>query len=846
MLFFEIKKLFKKKTIPFVIISSIIMGLFINLYSKEVNIEKKHSFFVDDDSYYIATKYIIKDLEKKDMSLDKFVIRLDNINSYYDKEIEIKNNPNIYLSKNQAMDLQKERYEQLKFLDKYIKDNNIVMDDKDKVIYDWSLFEHEYAIKENILARSTKISNVSSNFSRVIIYNSDILFGIIPIILMGILCHDLISGEIDEGQINLLFTQTYSKSRIFIAKLLSIFIMFFLYGILAISFTFLFSFLFGSEIGGFKEIYPIYLNKSSWTFISADKLFFKILFYYLINASFFSIVFLLISKHSNSKFESFSKIFAFILIANLLTKNIDILKIAINPFYLINYMNNVTGYLNIDFDLVGNYSFNIISKRKEIFIYGILLLTFFLIIIDQLLDYKIKSTNKLSFYKSLDKFDFEMKKIIFNKSTYTYLFTCVIFMISILSIFVYKDRKIVTSYTNEKGILKTYKDIYEASLLREKKLKEKFIADNKTLSEKDLKKSLDDFLEPLRNSLEKEKFNYENLYQQIKAFNKKDARTYYDKKSDEIRNLSYTNTGYSPIYLRGDVSKTTKAIHQLTYEEASKKSDTPILNFGRMHSEYDEFQNIEMRNKIVDEASYKSHSGCFFLYRIFNDKYFDIIILIVISLVSFSAYTSDKESNKGIYLIFTQPLEKSRYYLKRIIFNLMTAYILTLLIIILGFLMGSIFEGVGDVNFPIAIHKLLIHNPDQISIFGVLESIYLIPIWKYLLKLFIIICIELMFLGSLMQLISVFIINKKEQLATIFLIGLGSILLEKLLKFNFIKIINPFNYLKATFLANNGLMIIKNNSITNFTNGLIILTIWSLLFIVLGMRFIKNHPQKTY
>lgn len=848
MLSFELKKLWKKKTILFIIITSFFMSVFVNYKSNVSNIEDKHPVFLnDEDAHSISILKVYEDVSSKGKDLTSFIMNMEQENDYYvisgdlrfDKRINV-------LSCDEVKKLNLKSLEFLEFNQKYMEDNSIKLNATEKVIFDWALFEHRYGEDNDVLVRSNKVSKFTTNLSRRLIYNSDLIFGIIPILIIGVFSSDIFSGDFEEGQINLIYTQSLSKRKILLSKLISIFSLFIVYMVFVFIFMALYSVLAGIDIGGFREIYQVYLSDSTWSYIKAYNLYFIIMLIFLVIGIFFSSVVLLISRISSSKAEALSKVISILLIFDLITKNLDLLKNPINPFFASNYLDIILGrlYSIVNFD--GSYFLKI--DQATMFPYYIFILLFSIIIISisLVLGVRRKKESKVFPLRKRLKVPFEVKKYIYDKSIYVYLISASIFVISIFFIFLWSDEKEIDSFIGNKGRVKYFESIYKETLNKEHELKNNYLKDLEGKSQEEKDEALDFLLGQIRESVEKSKITYQNLEVQKDGLINKDSSKYFNAKLDELLNLNYTKTSSSPYYLNADASMATKGIYRLTYEEAIKKAEVPIINYiGRMISVYDEFRTEGIRTEVEDEASFKSHSAVFSLFRMLKQRNLDYILLLTLSLMYFSGFILDKDGRDSIDLIYTQPLNRSKYYLKKMITTLLIAFIGLLLFLSLGFLLGLFFEGIGAINFPIVVHDSVIKLPMQASVDVVRKAVSFIPVWRYLLRVILAMFFQLFFLSSLMHIVSIFTRNKLSQSLVVISICIGLLGLDTLVKVPPMRLVNPIRYLAASDLVDNSLMVYSKLEWMRFENGILVLVVWGVLLSMLGTYLSKVTKQRT-
>lgn len=153
-----------------------------------------------------------------------------------------------------------------------------------------------------------------------------------------------------------------------------------------------------------------------------------------------------------------------------------------------------------------------------------------------------------------------------------------------------------------------------------------------------------------------------------------------------------------------------------------------------------------------------SHSAFYLPRRIERTYPIDLIVIGLICMISIGGYSYDREYGNQIELLYTQPISRNKYHIKKFFTSFFLSLIVLGLIFIILFAFGLVTEGLGDLNFPIVqyikdvdVEKIILNDGDYFK---------LIPIWKYNLRLLISYIFQLAFLCSMGTFISIFVKEK--------------------------------------------------------------------------------------
>ncbi|WP_185714488.1 hypothetical protein, partial [Bacillus licheniformis] len=99
--------------------------------------------------------------------------------------------------------------------------------------------------------------------------------------------------------------------------------------------------------------------------------------------------------------------------------------------------------------------------------------------------------------------------------------------------------------------------------------------------------------------------------------------------------------------------------------------------------------------------------------------------------------------------------------------------------------------------FPVVNYLSLLRNPFGAIQVEVMKTISLLPLWHYLLRVFLVIVAECFFLSSLSTFLSIFVKEKNRLLAGLALVVGGGVFLSNYLPQGILRLLSPFHYLQA-------------------------------------------------
>jgi ABC-type transport system involved in multi-copper enzyme maturation permease subunit len=268
------------------------------------------------------------------------------------------------------------------------------------------------------------------------------------------------------------------------------------------------------------------------------------------------------------------------------------------------------------------------------------------------------------------------------------------------------------------------------------------------------------------------------------------------------------------------------------------KKVTPLFPVGEMFwiTLYDreflseEGPSEEIKDLYIEQSKQYSASGLYYLYHFFG------IFFGIIGAVTFLFLIGDIVTKEGfirdgpINLLRTQPIHRNKILVSKFITVMLLSFLVLLTIVLLSFMIGTIFDRFGDWEYPI-----LIYGEDRTFTFMTLGMFLLKSTGMFLLIL--LFCFSILFLFSILT---------KRVLITmgltlsVFVIGIRWS--EELMTSSFAHLV-PFHYFKVFDVISNEFALTMDNFNFSYMNGLISLGVSSLviLFITYGISIIQNR-----
>ncbi|HEY4600978.1 MAG TPA: ABC transporter permease subunit [Cerasibacillus sp.] len=413
---------------------------------------------------------------------------------------------------------------------------------------------------------------------------------------------------------------------------------------------------------------------------------------------------------------------------------------------------------------------------------------------------------------------FEMKKI--GKSVFfPVMLGCIFLMIVFYFIFVY------TNTERKENILENEKislHSYEKEFLE---LEEVLASGEK------------DFFDPeFKSEYDGVKHFFEEKQAIVTALENNDWQSYLQVENDKLIDEPY----YQEYLEKGRILYSTTYstdFNMITYIERNKwlydhqiAPVLPLTLFAWLTAYDVNFSDDLLEELVKKLAVVYSSTGYYFLYHLFSYLFSIIGIAVFILLFGQVVTREGYGSNGTLHLLWTQPIQRRHILISKFIAILFVSVVIILCITLFSFLLGTIFDRMGEWNYPILIYG------EEVTF----SFMKLAPFLMKSLGLFFILLIfsyTLHFLFSLITkraLISVVL--------TISVIGLGSYFRESLLSFPFSQYL-PFHYVDIFSIVTNEYAVVVNDFRFTYLNGILSFVV-SILIVVVFIYFVLLFQQK--
>ena len=837
MLKFELKKLKKSKIFLITIFLSLIMSLYINYYSNNVfSLDTKYKYYeeVPAEFYfnYIASSQAHK-LENKDAFYDEFQQSSQKaLRENYSKLKEFLTNKKTKSFKemyDQSEFVQMLDFNQLQDIKRFMEVYNFVIDDE-RVLktFEYGILESEYYHDNDIRFTKRDEEILTTNYNRRIIYNSRLIFGIPFVIFLILIFYGTISKEKDDGTINILNSQPISNRKLIFSKFAAMILLSVFY-----IFSFLFIFLLVSYIQGvnileFRDIFRVFTETMELKYIKGYILLPLILISFLVMIAFYSSIIILINIISKTKEDSLSILLVIFGLGYTITENVKFLQSVYNPLYTFDHVRNINGMAREIVKNDGTRYIENLNQSSLIYLAFYLLLAFIILEISIFVFSKklrFKENENYKAPKSYNFWIFEIRKIIKNKSFYIYLLGALIF-VSSLYFFKFNEVNEKLSYMiGENGEIS----------LKENELK--------TYQEQ-LKLAKNEFeIEILNSKIELVNEKIRLLKSRSEGYKSGNSKEFYNSQK-EISLYNFDTYAIPQELLKySSLSPFSRVETKLLDEYSANNNIKPVLRESFKYTDYEKFDNQITKNMEVGRTLYLTNSYAYSNFRMLKYQNLDILFLVLILFMVLGGYTYDKENGDQISMIYTQPINKFNYHILKILTQSIVAVGVYIIIILFIIFIAILSEGIGELNQPI-IEYLSFYKRAQSAIEGAaLETISVIPIYLYLIRITLIIIFQSLLISSVSTLISIYTRSKVLMIGIIGVIFTSGAVLTNVSGINIIKLISPFSYISASNIADNSITAINEIAGTSFIKSILMLTIWTIIISIFGGFLAKKKEQ---
>lgn len=827
MIVLELKKVYKKKYVLLTVLFAFIMSIF-TFYFSEQSLNSIDTVFINAPAKSYVSAYFY-DIDFN--SIDNSHLSSKNIEDimYKRDEIQKKFNMDIIGLLNEQDIVKKVAgfsslyYSYFDSLEQLRNSYHIKLDSENQYNWDWLLLESKYNVDNNTPHVGIESYFLSRNPMRMVIRGSEVIFGIFPILFLIFLFASSVSDEKIKGNLNLLRVQPISKFRIIFSKWLSMMMIAMIYLLFSLLFLYFICKIYGYQwFNGHLELYRIF-NVTKIEYILGYELLFKIIVAFIIMVMFFSAVIIFISSIVKEYKITIIILFLLISVLSIIMHSNNNLRTIFNPVYLMDIRNFLIGYFVPNYQMDSGFIYNYSMSFYYYFWY--LFLSFCLLPISALFlnfNFDNKSKKQIRHIKSL--YGFEVMKII-NYNSFKITLIGIVFLMFILGFKLHIDDKntdILFGSTSF-GKLNSYVNMRENFIQKEGSIPKELY--DSTLKEMNQK------IKHLQ--LINDKFKNRQMY-----YSNNDSESYY---TIGVEDMYYVRKSYeesktlpqSPNIIDSRFTLPSYLESNKIYNYLLENQHPTVKLKGDLFTS--EYEKLKIHRQFYKLDTIREHSASYLMRRLMVTFPMDLMVIALIIFTVLGGYAYDKEQGNQVCFIHTLPISRKRYYWYKFLATFLVSLFMLIFIFIIIFLIGLLFGGIGDFNFPIVYYdKLVKHFTLSTS-----EYFHIIPIWKYIINLIFILLLQLAFISSIGNLISIYVKERMRVfLIMLFIIIIGmfsSILIPK-----FLVIFCPFTYLRANMIANGSIIINYNIINYNVWIAIIILILSTILLLIIGMKLVEK------
>ena len=821
MLSFELKKMIKSQKFLFLVMFSIFMAMYGFFFAKGPGlILEEYDFY--QGAYSTMDNFFgdepapkeLKDLENEFFSQNSMGLSQQLT---YEEELESQYQLNQW--KLDTLNQYQEKYPQI--MDQENQDNlgNLK----------WAI--HKYQDLQKNQARDVYYHQdiKGDNLFQRIIFSTQSILGIIPILFFVLLFSNLFSREREDQTLNLIYSQPQSRKKIVLAKFLVMVLSLIFYVGVVFLLYFLFAWIQGLPLDGGLDLYRILNQKDYLAAYNGYQLLALSSIAFLSVALFWSSLALFLSTRLNSQ-QVVSYLLVVIAILYASTPYLPFLRTIYNPIYNLDVVYRLLGDFELLTSSTGMTSFSPLPSYS-IHYYLLFLVLSLLILVASLYPKsevgKQGSKNKKRYFSTL--FQFETLKI-FNSNSYkVYLLGCVFLIMTNFAVNLDLDQKVKIETFGDSGKykmdylmnidflnleIKRWENILAGkdSLTYYKTSKDAVITSNELTQQE--KEFVENQILDYQSQIDALQGNLAEIDQLNQSYRDKDGQTFYPAYHPILENQREMEKT-PDLYLLTQSKNLTKQM----FDQAAKENVTPLTMIYPFYSPFDSYKDLETTRTWVRRKNIYNHSGPIYLFNLFWNQNLAGMLIVLAVLMVISGFTLDTEEGRQIEWLLTSSYSRGRLFYTKILSQFTFACITTLSMLALIFVLGWLSEGLAGYNLPIASY---------------LEKDFeLIPLWRYLLRVIGGIMAYLFLLTSLMTSLSVYIKQKLRLLAlsisTLLLVGLISQWLPPT-----IKLFSPTTYLSLDSLADQSIQVFEQVPHVSYEFGIGVILAWGLIFLVLG------------
>lgn len=235
-------------------------------------------------------------------------------------------------------------------------------------------------------------------------------------------------------------------------------------------------------------------------------------------------------------------------------------------------------------------------------------------------------------------------------------------------------------------------------------------------------------------------------------------------------------------------------------------------------------------------------SGLNLLADLFNEYFYLVIFILLIGFYSLS-YVREWDGQGTIRYLLVQPISLKRTFKSKMLSSLTMGFCFVAITSLLVFVIGSLLNGVGQLNFPfvqyvsdslgLASKEAFIEIPMTMKFFRI------IPLWQLLLMGLGLLLTNIVMINQLVYYLSTFAKNQWAIMATSILILGAGYIFSIILPFDFQQFL-PFLYLDIGRILTGETAILENYQYLNWCTGMIVQSLVALGLTLLSLRRLRK------
>lgn len=233
-------------------------------------------------------------------------------------------------------------------------------------------------------------------------------------------------------------------------------------------------------------------------------------------------------------------------------------------------------------------------------------------------------------------------------------------------------------------------------------------------------------------------------------------------------------------------------------------------------------------------------SGLNLLADFFIQHYYVVLLILLIGFYSLS-YVREWDGSGTIRYLLVQPISLTKTFLSKVVASLAMGICFTFLVGLIIFVIGSLLNGVGQLNFPfIQYLPYSAGNQTQfIEIPTLLDLFRIVPMWQWLLMGMGLLLSNLFMINQLVYFVSTFFKNQWIVMAgSLFILGIGFIV--TLVWPHEIQAFLPFQYLDIGQILSGEVATIREYSYLTWWMGMIVQTLTGIGLLLLSVVKIRR------